>query len=181
VVLRVMKKEELRHVDGSDSLHPNRSGDVVVVFRPPYQTDAQTPGQLVAPSQFFGQHGYLPDLVNLNRNINMHGTFIAAGPGIERLRIRPRRPCDRRGPDAAPDGHPRAAERTGRDPVPPPQGRRCTPRGHHPRHQRLARPVDVERGHDTLAAANSASAVGGAASSRRGSTPTVRGRAATID
>ncbi len=84
VVARVLKKEELRNVDGSDSLHPSRSGDVVVVFRPPYQTDAQTPGQLVAPSQFFGQHGYLPELVALNRNINMHGTFIAAGPGIKR-------------------------------------------------------------------------------------------------
>jgi 2',3'-cyclic-nucleotide 2'-phosphodiesterase (5'-nucleotidase family)/predicted AlkP superfamily phosphohydrolase/phosphomutase len=84
VVLKVMKKEELRNVDGTDSLHPNRSGDVVVVFRPPYQTDAQTPGQLVAPSQFFGQHGYLPDLVDLKRNINMHGTFIASGPAIKR-------------------------------------------------------------------------------------------------
>jgi 2',3'-cyclic-nucleotide 2'-phosphodiesterase (5'-nucleotidase family)/predicted AlkP superfamily phosphohydrolase/phosphomutase len=84
VVLKVMKKEELRNVDGTDSLNPNRSGDVVVVFRPPYQTDAQTPGQLVAPSQFFGQHGYLPELVDLKHNVNMHGTFIAAGPGIER-------------------------------------------------------------------------------------------------
>jgi 2',3'-cyclic-nucleotide 2'-phosphodiesterase (5'-nucleotidase family)/predicted AlkP superfamily phosphohydrolase/phosphomutase len=84
VVARVMKKEELRNVDGTDALHPNRSGDVVVVFRPPYQTDAQTPGQLVAPSQFFGQHGYLPDLVNLQRNVNMHATFIAAGPGIRK-------------------------------------------------------------------------------------------------
>ncbi|MCI0686129.1 MAG: 5'-nucleotidase C-terminal domain-containing protein [Sporichthyaceae bacterium] len=86
VVARVMKKEELRNVDGTDALHPNRSGDVIVVFRPPYQTDAQTPGQLVAPSQFFGQHGYLPNLVNLKRNINMHGTFIAAGDGIEHSR-----------------------------------------------------------------------------------------------
>jgi 2',3'-cyclic-nucleotide 2'-phosphodiesterase (5'-nucleotidase family)/predicted AlkP superfamily phosphohydrolase/phosphomutase len=82
VVARVMKKEELRNVDGSDSLHPSRSGDVVVVFRPPYQTDAQTPGQLIAPSQFFGQHGYLPDLVNIQRNVNMHATFIASGPDI---------------------------------------------------------------------------------------------------
>jgi 2',3'-cyclic-nucleotide 2'-phosphodiesterase (5'-nucleotidase family)/predicted AlkP superfamily phosphohydrolase/phosphomutase len=82
VVDRVFKKEELRNVDGSDSLHPTRSGDVVVVFRPPYQTDAQTPGQLVAPSQFFGQHGYLPDLVNIPRNVNMHATFIASGPDI---------------------------------------------------------------------------------------------------
>ena len=82
VVDAVFKKEELRNVDGSDSLHPNRSGDVVVVFRPPYQTDAATPGQTIAFSQFFGQHGYLPDLVDLAHNVNMRATFIAAGPGI---------------------------------------------------------------------------------------------------
>ncbi len=113
VVLKVMKKEELRNVDGTDALHPNRSGDVVVVFRPPYQTDAQTPGQLIAPSQFFGQHGYLPDLVNLERNVNMHATFIAAGPDIERPgEARSRGAGDRRRPDdRLPDGHTRAAER----------------------------------------------------------------------
>jgi 2',3'-cyclic-nucleotide 2'-phosphodiesterase (5'-nucleotidase family)/predicted AlkP superfamily phosphohydrolase/phosphomutase len=82
VVDAVFKKEELRNVAGSDSLHPNRSGDVVVVFRPPYQTDAATPGQLVAFSQFFGQHGYLPDLVDLEHNVNMRAAFFAAGPGI---------------------------------------------------------------------------------------------------
>ncbi len=84
VVLRVMKKEELRDVDGSDSLHPSRSGDVVVVLRPPYQFDAATPGQRIAFSQFFGQHGYLPNLVDLAHNVNMHATFVAAGPGIQR-------------------------------------------------------------------------------------------------
>jgi 2',3'-cyclic-nucleotide 2'-phosphodiesterase (5'-nucleotidase family)/predicted AlkP superfamily phosphohydrolase/phosphomutase len=83
VVDAVFKKEELRNVGGTDALHPNRSGDVVVVFRPPYQTDAATPGQLIAFSQFFGQHGYLPDLVDLDDNVNMNGTFIAAGRGIE--------------------------------------------------------------------------------------------------
>ena len=82
VVDRVMLKEELRNVDGSDSLHPNRSGDVVVVFRPPYQTDAATPGSLFAFSQFFGQHGYLPNLVDIPHNVNMHATFVASGPGI---------------------------------------------------------------------------------------------------
>jgi len=82
VVAAVYKKEQLRDVDGSDSLHPNRSGDVVVVFRPPYQTDAATPGTLFAFSQFFGQHGYLPGLVDLEHNVNMHGTFVAAGPGV---------------------------------------------------------------------------------------------------
>jgi len=83
VVMAVYKKEQLRNVDGTDALHPNRSGDVVVVFRPPYQSDAATPGQLVAFSQFFGQHGYLPNLVDLDHNINMHGTFVASGPGIQ--------------------------------------------------------------------------------------------------
>jgi 2',3'-cyclic-nucleotide 2'-phosphodiesterase (5'-nucleotidase family) len=84
VVLRVMKKEELRNVDGTDALHPSRSGDVIVVTRPPYQFDAPTPGQVSAPSQFFGQHGYLPDLVDLPHNIDMHATFVAAGRGIRK-------------------------------------------------------------------------------------------------
>jgi 2',3'-cyclic-nucleotide 2'-phosphodiesterase (5'-nucleotidase family)/predicted AlkP superfamily phosphohydrolase/phosphomutase len=84
VVSRVIKKEDLRNVDGSDSLHPSRAGDVAVVLRPPYQFDAATPGQRIAFSQFFGQHGYLPDLVDLAHNVNMHGTFVAAGPSIRR-------------------------------------------------------------------------------------------------
>jgi len=84
VVLKILKKEELRNVDGSDSLHPSRSGDVVVVLAPPYQFDAATPGQRIAYSQFFGQHGYLPDLVDLPHNINMHATFVASGPGIRK-------------------------------------------------------------------------------------------------
>jgi 2',3'-cyclic-nucleotide 2'-phosphodiesterase (5'-nucleotidase family) len=77
-----MLKEELRNVDGSDSLHPSRSGDVVVVLRPPYQFDAATPGHRIAFSQFFGQHGYLPNLVDIAHNVNMHATFVASGPGI---------------------------------------------------------------------------------------------------
>ncbi len=84
VVQAVFKKEQLRNVDGTDALHPSRSGDVVVVFRPPYQSDAATPGTLIAFSQFFGQHGYLPNLVDLAHNVNMHGTFVASGPGIQK-------------------------------------------------------------------------------------------------
>ena len=82
VIMKIMKKEELRNVDGSDSLHPNRSGDVVVVTMPPYQSDAGTNGVAIALSHFFGQHGFLPDYVNLTGNINMHATFVASGPGI---------------------------------------------------------------------------------------------------
>ncbi len=148
VVLKVLKKEELRNVDGTDSLHPSRSGDVVVVFRPPYQTDAQTPGQLVAPSQFFGQHGYLPDLVDLKRNVNMHGTFIAAGPGIDRDNDPVR---GVRAIDVAPT----MAFLMG---IPGPQNARGKilfnivkdgddlTRDHHSQHQRLARPADPARG-----------------------------------
>ncbi|MBA3365225.1 MAG: 5'-nucleotidase C-terminal domain-containing protein [Actinobacteria bacterium] len=79
---KIFKKEELRNVDGTDALHPNRSGDIVVVTRPPYQWDAATPGKVVAFSQFFGQHGYMPNLVDLPHNVNLHGTFVASGPGI---------------------------------------------------------------------------------------------------
>ncbi|MER3514550.1 MAG: hypothetical protein C4310_09315, partial [Chloroflexota bacterium] len=43
-----------------------------------------TPNTPIAFSQFFGQHGYLPDLVDLAHNVNMHATFIAAGPGIRK-------------------------------------------------------------------------------------------------
>ena len=82
VVAAVFKKEQLRNVQGDDALHPNRSGDVVVVLRPPYQWDAATVGKEIAYSQFFGQHGYLPNLVDLAHNVNLHATFVAAGPGI---------------------------------------------------------------------------------------------------
>ena len=94
-----MNKEELRNVDGSDSLHPNRSGDVVVVLRPPYQSDAGTPTMKIALSHFFGQHGYLPDYVDLANNINMHAVFVMAGPGVKHQ--------DRR-PDSAPSTSPDA-------------------------------------------------------------------------
>ncbi len=85
VILKIFKKEELRNVDGEDALHPNRSGDVVVVSRPPYQFDAATPGKTIALSNFFGQHGYLPNLVDLAHNVNMHGVFLASGPGIRQF------------------------------------------------------------------------------------------------
>lgn len=82
VVETIIMKEDLGDVDGSNALHPTRSGDVVVVLKPPYQFDAATPGQVIAFSHFFGQHGYLPDLVDLEHNINMHSTFVASGPQI---------------------------------------------------------------------------------------------------
>jgi 2',3'-cyclic-nucleotide 2'-phosphodiesterase (5'-nucleotidase family) len=84
VVDRIFKKEELRNVDGTDALHPNRSGDVVVALRPPYQSDAGTAGVKIAFSEFFGQHGFMPDLVDLAHDVNLHATFVAAGPRIRK-------------------------------------------------------------------------------------------------
>ncbi len=82
VIADVLLKDELRDVQGSDSLHPTRSGDIVVVLNPPYQFDAAVAGEAIAPSEFFGQHGFLPDTVDLESNVNMHATFLAGGPGI---------------------------------------------------------------------------------------------------
>jgi len=82
VVQTILKKEELGNLQGSESLHPTRSGDVVVVLRPPYQFNASTPRKRIALAPFFGSHGYLPDLVDLPHQINLRAVFVAAGPGI---------------------------------------------------------------------------------------------------
>ena len=86
VVEKVLTKAQLADVEGSDSLNPTRSGDVVVVTKVPYEFDGNTVGTLVAPSKFFGQHGYLPDDVDLAHNINMHAAFVAGGPDVEPVR-----------------------------------------------------------------------------------------------
>ena len=65
-------KEELRDVDGTDSLHPNRSGDVVVVFRPPYQIDAATPGSCSPSASSSASTGTCPTS-STSRTVNMHG------------------------------------------------------------------------------------------------------------
>jgi hypothetical protein len=84
VVQTILKKEELGNVQGSDSLHPTRSGDVVVVLRPPYQFNASTPRKRIALTPFFGSHGYLPELVDLPHQVNLRAVFVAAGPGIRK-------------------------------------------------------------------------------------------------
>jgi 2',3'-cyclic-nucleotide 2'-phosphodiesterase (5'-nucleotidase family)/predicted AlkP superfamily phosphohydrolase/phosphomutase len=82
VVAEVLLREEVGQEFGPTAVHPSRTGDVVVILNPPYQFDSATPGQAISPSVFFGQHGYLPDLVDLDANINLHGTFLAAGPAF---------------------------------------------------------------------------------------------------
>ncbi len=56
----------------------------------PYQFDAATPGTLVAPSHFFGQHGYVPDVKDLGGNTNMRATFLAGGKGVGRGSVKAR-------------------------------------------------------------------------------------------
>jgi 2',3'-cyclic-nucleotide 2'-phosphodiesterase (5'-nucleotidase family) len=87
VIDRTFTKAEARYIPNgpgstADMAHPTRTGDLVAFAYPPYQFDAATPGTLVAPSHFFGQHGYVPDVQSLSGNTNMRATFVAGGTGI---------------------------------------------------------------------------------------------------
>ena len=61
---------------------------MVAFSYPPYQFDAATPGTLIAPSLFFGQHGYVPDVQDIGNDINMRATFIAGGKGVAKGTIK---------------------------------------------------------------------------------------------
>jgi 2',3'-cyclic-nucleotide 2'-phosphodiesterase (5'-nucleotidase family)/predicted AlkP superfamily phosphohydrolase/phosphomutase len=92
VIDRTFTKAEARYIptgpdSTADMAHPTRTGDLVVFSYPPYQFDAETPGTLIAPSHFFGQHGYVPDVQDIANNINMRATFLAGGPGIAKGKV----------------------------------------------------------------------------------------------
>src|SRR3954453_565817 len=89
VIDRAYTKAEARYIPNgdhstADMSNPTRTGDLVVFSYPPYQFDAETPGTLIARSNFFGQHGFVPDVQDLKSNTNMRATFLAGGPDIER-------------------------------------------------------------------------------------------------
>ncbi|HEX6660103.1 MAG TPA: metallophosphoesterase, partial [Ilumatobacter sp.] len=89
VIDRVFTKAEARHIPNgagstADMAHPTRTGDLVVFSEPPYQWDAATPGTQFALSAFFGQHGFVPDVQDLDSNTNMRATFLAGGKAIDR-------------------------------------------------------------------------------------------------
>jgi 2',3'-cyclic-nucleotide 2'-phosphodiesterase (5'-nucleotidase family) len=99
VIDRTFTKAEARHIPNganstADMAHPTRTGDLVVFSYPPYQFDAATPGTLIARSQFFGQHGYVPDVQELKSNTNMRATFLAGGPAIKDGKVRGVRSID---------------------------------------------------------------------------------------
>ena len=112
VIDRAFTKAEARYIPNgpgttADMAHPTRTGDLVVFSYPPYQFDAETPGTLIAPSHFFGQHGYVPDVQDLAANINMRATFLAGGKGIAKGTVNGA--VDRPGADAGLHArHPRA-------------------------------------------------------------------------
>jgi 2',3'-cyclic-nucleotide 2'-phosphodiesterase (5'-nucleotidase family)/predicted AlkP superfamily phosphohydrolase/phosphomutase len=92
VIDRTFTKAEARYIPNgpgttADMAHPTRTGDLVVFAYPPYQFDAATPGTLIAPSLFFGQHGYVPDVQNLDASVNMRSTFLAGGDAIKHGRF----------------------------------------------------------------------------------------------
>lgn len=86
VVSAVLIKEETRSIKAGDitvnGWFPTRTGDVMVILKPPYQFDAPTTGQRIADAPLYGQHGFLPTEVDLANNVNMHAMFGAYGPGI---------------------------------------------------------------------------------------------------
>jgi len=89
VIDRAYTRAEARYIPNgpgstADMSHPTRTGDLVAFSYPPYQFDAATPGTLVAPSHFFGQHGYVPDVQDIKDKINMRATFLAGGEGVDR-------------------------------------------------------------------------------------------------
>ena len=92
VIDRAFTKAEARHIPNgpgstADMAHPTRTGDLVAFSFPPYQFDAATPGTLISPSHFFGQHGYVPDVQDLDANINMRASFLAGGTGIAKGQV----------------------------------------------------------------------------------------------
>ena len=100
---RIYTKAEARYIPNgagstADMAHPTRTGDLVVFAYPPYQFDAATPGTLVARSAFFGQHGYVPDVQDLEANINMRAALFVSGSGV----IRVGRSIEARSIDVAP-------------------------------------------------------------------------------
>jgi 2',3'-cyclic-nucleotide 2'-phosphodiesterase (5'-nucleotidase family) len=92
VIDRIFTQAEARYIPNgpgttTDMAHPTRTGDLVVFSYPPYQYDGATPGTLIAKSEFFGQHGYVPDVQDLADNVNMRATFLAGSQDISRGRF----------------------------------------------------------------------------------------------
>ena len=123
-------------------------------------------------------------MVDLASNVNMHATFVAAGPGIRKQGPVRRRPRGRPGADdRLPDGHPRPDQRPRQDPVRPVPRPRASTRK--PRSSRsattTASSIPLSRGRRQRVGAASTRPSPSAArpTSSRGSTSTAEARTAT--
>jgi len=84
VIEKVLLKEDTASIRTATGLsvhylHPDRTGDVVVFSAPPYQFDAPTAGQVLAPAPIYGQHGFVP-----TGDVDRYAVFAAAGPNIRK-------------------------------------------------------------------------------------------------
>ena len=85
VIDRTFTKAEARYIPNGPELDlrhgPSRRGPATSSCSPTRRTSSmrRRPGTLIAPSAFFGQHGYVPDVQDLADNVNMRATFLAGG------------------------------------------------------------------------------------------------------
>jgi predicted AlkP superfamily phosphohydrolase/phosphomutase len=83
VIEKIFLKEETGAIPTTlgvtwNYLHPDRTGDVLVFLKPPYQFSAPVAEEVLADISFMGgQHGYLP-----NGDPDRFAAFVAAGPRI---------------------------------------------------------------------------------------------------
>ncbi len=66
--------------------HPDKTGDVIVFLRPPYQFDFAEggAGAIRDTTVWWGAHGHPPQAGEGLPNTNLYSTFYLAGPGIRR-------------------------------------------------------------------------------------------------
>ena len=84
VVEEIVARQELSDY-GLD--HPN-SGDLVVFLMPGYAASSRLGGDVISPSRYYGQHGYL------NHHPEMDGIFLARGEPAGRGRVRSMKATD---------------------------------------------------------------------------------------
>ena len=116
VIDRTFTKAQSRYIPNgpgstADMAYPTRTGDLVVFANIPYEFDAETPGTLIAPSHFFGQHGYVPDVQNLRREREHARDVPRRRPGHQATARSPRGPSTspRRSPTSSASPSPSTA------------------------------------------------------------------------
>ena len=92
VIDRIFSQAEARYIPNgpnttTDMASPDPDRRPRRLRVPALSVRRATPGTLIAKSEFFGQHGYVPDVQDLDDNVNMRATFLAGGYEIRRGRF----------------------------------------------------------------------------------------------